>query len=175
MPHIPKAHTKYDVLPNCKKYGFEIFIWDNELLKKIEKLTNMTDYMGLCPYQRYRSYEEFLDEISNLINKFPKYEQEIIEYKDSIIKMNNKEQWAIIQYIGETNFGFTKGRYYYVPMYIENNSWIFSGIIDNEEYSVGVSWNPPINLNKDFKIIIDPSNKLKDEFSKKMNMINDNI
>ena len=131
MPYIPETHKKYGVLPICKKYNFEMFIWDYKLLKKIKNLTNMKDY-EVYPYQKYKSYEEFLNEIDKWIEKFPNYEQEIIEYKDSIIKMNNKDLWAIIQYIGETNYSFTKGKYYYVPMYIENNSWIIGGVIDNE-------------------------------------------
>ena len=81
------------------------------------------------------------------------------------MKMNNKDLWSIVQYTGETNFSFTKGKYYYVPMYIENNSWVFGGIIDNEEYCAGVSFNIPINFDKDFKIIIDESNNLSKIFN----------
>ncbi len=172
MPYIPKTHEKYNILPTCRKYNVEIFVWDNALLKKIQKLTNMTDHM-VCPYQRYKSYEEFLEEIDNWINKFPNFKQEIIEYKDSIIKMNNKDLWGIIQYIGETNYSFTNGNYYYVPMYVENNSWIMGGIIDNEEYTDFDVWSSnctnPINLIKDFKIIIDPSNSLNELFNRRMN------
>lgn len=178
MPYIPKTHEKYNILPTCRKYNVEIFVWDNVLLKKIQKLTNMTDHM-VCPYQRYKSYEEFLEEIDNWINKFPNFEQEIIEYKHSIIKMNNKDLWGIIQYSGETNYGFTKGMYYYVPMYVENNSWIIGGVIDNEEYTDFEVWSSkcttPINLTTDFKIIIDPSNRLREVFDKRMNSIIDEI
>lgn len=169
MPYIPEAHKKYDVLPICREYNVEMFIWDEKLLKKIQKLTNMTDHM-VCPYQNYKSYEQFLDEISSWINKFPNYEEEIIKYRDSTMKMNNKDQWAIIQYTGQTNYSFTKGKYYYVPMYIDNDSWIIGGVIDNEEYTDFVAWQDSINLIKDFKIVIDPSNKLKDEFNKRMNL-----
>ena len=164
MPYIPKKHEMYDLLPNCKKYDFEIFIYDYNKLKNIQKLTNIPD-MIINPYQRYKTYEEFFEELKNLIDEYPNYKNEFIEYKNSIIKMNNKDLWSIVQYTGETNFGFTKGKYYYVPMYIENNSWVFGGIIDNEEYCAGVSFNIPIKFDKDFKIIIDESNNLSKIFN----------
>lgn len=72
MPYVPKRHEKYNVLPTCRKYNVEIFVWDNELLKKIQRLTNMTDHM-VCPYQRYKSYDEIIKEIDNWINKFPNF------------------------------------------------------------------------------------------------------
>lgn len=170
--YIPENHKKYDVLSTCKKYNFEMIISDNNLLHEIEQLTCITDYMGLHPYQRFKSYKEFFDEIDSLISKFPTYEQKIIQYKNSVIKMNNKDLWAIVEYIGESNRNFTKNKYYYVVMYVESNYWTLRGIIDNEEYDTFLVWDPnstnPINLNKDFRIIIDPSNTLKNEFTKIM-------
>lgn len=60
-------------------------------------------------------------------------------------------------------------------MYVESNYWTLRGIIDNEEYDTFLVWDPnstnPINLNKDFRIIIDPSNTLKNEFTKIMQSI----
>lgn len=91
--------------------------------------------------------------------------------------MNNKDLWGIIQYIGETNYSFTKGNYYYVPMYVKNNSWIIGGVIDNEEYTDSEVWSSKctnsINLIKDFEIIIDPSNVLREEFDRRMNSVID--
>lgn len=54
MPYIPKKHEMYDLLPNCKKYDFEIFIYDYNKLKNIQKLTNIPD-MIINPYQRYKT------------------------------------------------------------------------------------------------------------------------
>ncbi len=86
--------------------------------------------------------------------------------------MNNKNLWAIVKYIGKTNWNFTKNKYYYVVMYKENNSWVIGGIIDNEEYDAFEVWSPkcthPVNLIKDFEIVVDPSNNLKKEFAKIM-------
>ena len=173
--YIPEKHKKYDVLPTCRKYNFEIIIPNNNLLREIEQLTGKTDYMGLHPYQRFKSYEEFFNEIDNLISQFPNYKQKIIEYKNSVIKMNNKDLWAIVEYLGESNWNFTKNKYYYVVMYKENDSWVIDGVIDNEEYDAFQVWSlkctNPVNLNKDFKIIVDPSNTLKNEFAKIMQSI----
>lgn len=174
--YIPESHKKYDVLPFHRKYNMEMFVWDNRLLDKIKKLTNMDDHTTY-PYYHYKSYNDFLDEIENWISNFPNAKQEILEYKNSVIKMNNKDLWAIVQYIGESNWGFTKNKYYYyVVMYIENNSWIIWGIIDNEEYSAFLVWDPkctnPVNLIKDLKIVMDPSHNLEKEFARIMENIN---
>lgn len=95
-----------------------------------------------------------------------------MNFKNSIIKLNNKDLWGIVQYIGKSNFGFTKNDYYYVVMYKENNCWKIYGIIDNEEYNAFQEWLPentnPVDLLKELKIIIDPSNNLKNEFMKIM-------
>lgn len=89
--------------------------------------------------------------------------------------MNNKDIWAIVKYIGKSNWSFTKNHYYYVVMYVDNNSWIIGGIIDNEEYNSFHVWSPkstnPVDLINDFKIIIDPSNNLENEFIKIMKSI----
>lgn len=167
--YIPEAHKKYDVLPNCRKYNFEIIIHNGWLLRKIKELTNMNDY-DTDPYQKYRTYNEFFEEIDNWINKFPNCKKEIIAYKNYVIKLNNKDMWGIVKYIGESNWNFTKDKYYYVVMYIENNSWVIDGIIDNEEYNSFMVWSPrctdPVDLMNDFEIMVDPSNKLKELFAK---------
>lgn len=169
--YIPNAHKQYDVLLTCRKYNVEMIVWDNELLKKIQKLTNMTDHEA-CPYGRYSSYEDFLVEMESWLHRFPNAKQEIIEYKNSVIKMNNKDLWGIVKYIGESNWSFTKNKYYYVVMYVENNSWVMENIIDNEEYDAFLVWEPsctePVDLLKDLEIVLDPSYNLENEFVKIM-------
>ncbi len=60
-------------------------------------------------------------------------------------------------------------------MYKENNYWKIDGLIDNEEYNSFPVWLPgntdQVNLLKDLKIIVDPSNNLKSEFMKIMNKL----
>lgn len=167
--YIPENHKKYNVLKYHRKYNKEFFAWDGVLLRKIEKYTNM---INTYPYYRYKTYQDFYRVIDEWLIKYPKIKQEIVNFKNSIIKLNNKDLWGIVQYIGKSNFGFTQNDYYYVVMYKENNCWKISGIIDNEEYNSFPVWLPentnPVNLLKDLKIIIDPSNNLKNEFMKIM-------
>ena len=170
--YIPDAHKKYNVLPHHRKYNEEMFVWDDNLLRKIEKYTKM---INIYPYYRYKTYQNFYKVINEWIKKFPGCEQDILNYKNSLIKLNNKDNWAIVQYTGKSDFDFTTNNHYYVVMYKENNCYKIYGIIDNEEYNAFESWNPkctnPLDLIKDLKIIIDPSNNLKNEFSKIMKEI----
>ena len=176
MTYIPNSHKKYNLLPICILNDVEMIITDISLRNKIEKIVNKTKGMRLHPYCRFKTYQDYFNELEDLINQFPNYKVDILEYKNSIVKMNNKDLWAIVKYIGESNFSFTKDKYYYVVMYLENNSWIIEGIIDNEEYDAFQVWLPgntnPINLNTDFEIVIDPSNCLNEEFKNIMSSIN---
>lgn len=170
--YIPETHRKYNVLKTHRKYNEEMFVWDDVLLKKIEKYTKM---INIYPYYRYKTYQDFYQVIDEWLIKYSEIKQEIMDFKNSIIKLNNKDLWGIVQYIGESNFGFTQNDYYYVVMYIENNYWKIDGIIDNEEYNSFLVWLPgnteQVNLLEDLKIIVDPSNNLKNEFMKIMNKI----
>lgn len=167
--YIPETHKKYNVLPNHRKWNEEIFIWEENLLRKIEKYTNMNN---AYPYYRYKKYQNFFEEIDEWIKKYPEIKKDILNYKNSIIKLNNKDNWAIVQYIGVSNRDFTNNNFYYVVMYQEKNCWKVYGIVDNEEYNAFSVWSNKctnhIDLLKDFKIIIDPSNILKNEFIKIM-------
>ena len=170
--YIPDAHKKYNVLPRHRESNVEIFMWDNPLLSKIEKETHM---INVYPYYNYNTYQDFYKVIDEWIEKYPNIASEIKDFKKSLIMLNNKDNWAIVQYIGSTNWSFTNNNYYYVVMYKENNHWKIYGIIDNEEYDASIAWSKrctdPLDLLKDLKIIIDPSNNLKNEFIKIMKKI----
>lgn len=172
--YIPEEHKKYNLLPNCHKYNFEIIIHDGLCLRKIKELTNMNDY-ETGPYQKYRSYKDFFNEIDSWISRFPNCKKEIIDYKNNVIKLNNKDLWGIVKYIGKSDWSFTKDKYYYVVMYKENGNWIIDGIIDNEEYNAFQVWSlgcsNPVDLIKDFEIIVDPSETLKEIFKNIMNSL----
>ena len=62
----------------------------------------------------------------------------ITDYKERVRKMNVKENWAVLRYIGESDGnsgafgGFTHGRYYYSPGIKEARGGYFH-IFDNEE------------------------------------------
>jgi len=170
--YIPETHKKYNVLKNHRIYNEEMFVWNEALLRNIEEHTNM---VNTYPYYRYKTYQDFYQVINEWLIKYPEIKKEILNFKNSIIKLNNKDLWGIVKYIGKSNFGFTQNDYYYVVMYKENNCWKIDGIIDNEEYNSFPVWLPgntnQVNLLKDLKIIIDPSNNLKNEFMKIMNKL----
>lgn len=167
--YIPENHKKYNVLKYHRKYNEEMFVWNAVLLRRIEEYTKM---INIYPYYRYKTYQDFYQVIDGWLIKYPEISQEILNFKNSIIKLNNKDLWGIVQYIGKSNFGFTQNNYYYVVMYKENNHWKVDGIIDNEEYNSLSVWLPgntnQVNLLKDLRIIVDPSNNLKNEFMKIM-------
>ncbi len=167
--YIPENHKKYNVLKHHRKYNVEMFVWNEVLLRKIEEYTNM---INTYPYYRYKTYQDFYQVIDEWLIKYPEIKHEILDFKNSIIKLNNKDLWGIVQYVGKSNFGFTQNDYYYVVMYKENNYWKIDGMINNEEYNSFPVWLPgntnQVNLLKDLKIIVDPSNNLTNEFIKIM-------
>lgn len=119
-------------------------------------------------YNVLPNHKKYNEEIGEWIKKYPEIKKEILDYKNSIIKLNNKDNWAIVQYIGNSNYSFTNNNFYYVVMYKENDCWKVYGIVDNEEYDAFVVWKNKctdhVDLLKDLKIVIDPSNILKEEF-----------
>lgn len=172
--YIPEEHDKYNLLPNCHKYNFEIIIYDGWYLRKIKEVIGLNDY-ETDPYQKYKSYKEFFNEIDGWISRFPNSKKEIIEYQNNVIKLNNKDLWGIVKYVGKTDWSFTKNKYYYVVMYKENNNWVIDGIIDNEEYNSFQVWSEkcsdPVDLMKDFEITVDPSKELRNIFKTIMNSL----
>ncbi len=53
------------------------------------------------PYYRYKTYQDFYRVINEWLIKYPEIKQEIMNFKNSIIKLNNKDLWGIVQYIGK--------------------------------------------------------------------------
>ena len=133
MPYIPKQHEKYELLPNCRKHGGDVFEYPSDLLNKLEGY-GLSD---LDPYG-YISYDAYYNELDKLKLKIndEKVLLLIRQYKQSMLKLNQKENWSVLKYIGESTSsvtGLTQGRYYYWPCAIENA--IYRGVIDDEEYT----------------------------------------
>ena len=163
MAFIPKEHEKYDLLPNARKNGWEVFEYDSELLNKLQEEGCDISF----PYYP-ASYNEYYSKIDDCIKRFPKMQNMLEEYKQRLIQMNDKHKWGIVKYNGETNSSFTKGRFYYVPIYVKENETIVSGVIDDEEFTAYKGWSfldKPIKKDElknitfttpAFEIIIDP-------------------
>lgn len=136
MPYIPKEHEKYDLLPFSRKRGGEVFEYPCFDLYRLEEYLN--DGESLDPYG-YSSYEEYYTQIDRIVNRFSDQSdvaQLFTAYKEKVIKLNQKEQWSVLQYIGPPDdrvFGLTPGRNYYWPSSYSNP--IYSGVVDDEEFT----------------------------------------
>lgn len=136
MPYIPKEHEKYNLLPYCRKDGGEVFEYPGKSLSEAEKL--LGEPCSLMPYN-YDSYDEYFGMIDSLITEHSKNVQvveKLKEVREMVCKMNQKEEWSILKYLGPTDdacFGLTHGKNYYWPSRNENP--VYCGVIDDEEFT----------------------------------------
>ena len=136
MPYIPEKHRKYDLLPFCRENGGEVFDYPDSLLDDVNKYLLPDD--NLYPYG-YNSYEEYYQKIDAAALKFkdkPEIFKLFEQLKEKIIKMNCKENWSVLRYIGPDDgepLTLTPGRDYYWPTIKDNP--VYSGVIDDEEFT----------------------------------------
>lgn len=136
MPYIPKYHEKYNLLPMCREYGGEVFAYPVDLIDKISKYVN--DANSLIPYG-FNSYQEYYNKLDQVLLKYSENTEISIilkQYKQTVAKMNIKENWSILRYIGESSgdmFDLTHGHAYYWPCSMDNP--VYEGVIDNEEFT----------------------------------------
>lgn len=136
MPYIPKEHEKYDLLPFCRKDGGEVFEYPGELIYEAERLLDSS--ATLMPYN-YESYEEYYNMLDSLIEKYSKKNDvvdKLKEVRNIVWKMNQKEEWSILRYIGASDegpCGLTNGKNYYWPSRKEKP--VYCGVIDDEEFT----------------------------------------
>ena len=150
MPYIPKKHEKYNLLPRRMECGGEVFEYPS-LLYELEDILEKS----LMPYG-YDSYEEQFKELDNITEAASDPEQLklISDYKELIIKMNQKECWSVCKYVGDPFdrvFGLTPGQNYYWPTTVDDP--VYRGVIDDEEFtSYWYSTEPA-----DWEILDDPT------------------
>ena len=136
MPYIPKEHEKYDLLPNCRKNGGEVFDYPSDLIYEVEEMLGASS--GIFPYN-YDSYDEYFGCIDRLLQEHNDNDEivsKLIEVRNAVKNMNQKEQWSVLRYVGPTDnadFGLTKGKNYYWPTRADNP--IYCGVIDDEEFT----------------------------------------
>ena len=129
MVYIPKEHEKYDVLPICRKEGGEVFEYPSELICEVEKLLGSS--AALFPYN-YESYEEYFAAIDNLISTHKADNilvSKLKELREIVWKMNQKEDWSILQYVGPSDdslAGITHGKTYYWPTRKDNPCLLYT-------------------------------------------------
>lgn len=137
MPYIPKQHQKYGLLPYCKKHGGEVFSYPPDLLNKVESL--LPEGEGLTPYG-YSCYDKYYAQIDKYKSLYAvdniKLEKLLSQLKLEIQKMNIKEDWAVLRFVGNSTpevFGLTHGKCYYWPCSKEQPE--YEGVIDDEEFT----------------------------------------
>ena len=136
MPYIPKEHEQYDLLPLCRKDGGEVFDYPFKLIFELEQLLGSS--IGIFPYN-FDSYSDYFDSLDMLIEKHvnePIIRDKLYVVRDTVFKMNQKEEWSILKYIGPTDescLGLTYGKNYYWPTRRENP--VYCGFIDDEEFT----------------------------------------
>ena len=133
MPYIPKNHEKYDLLPRCREEGGEVFNYPGELICEVERLGGSS--CGLFPYG-YDSYEDYYGFLATIIEEYhenPEIRSKLIELRDTVQQMNQKEEWSILHYVGPTDIGLTHGKNYYWPSSKANP--VYDGVIDDEEFT----------------------------------------
>lgn len=136
MAYIPKQHEKYDLLPECRKHGGEVFDYPGELISDIEKIMGFSG--SLFPYN-FESYEEYFDSVDKKIESHKENTELVallLSLKDKVREMNTKEDWSVLRYVGESDdssLGLTKGKVYYWPT--SKNNPVYQGVVDDEEFT----------------------------------------
>ncbi len=140
MPYIPQKHEKYNLLPFCRQNGGEVFEYPYNLYD-INKM--LPDGVSLYPYgyDSYQAYYSYLDKIAEEYGTEQGTQNEIYEkinsLKQKIQELNIKDNWVVLQYVGDDTPGFnglTKGQYYYAPV-IDGKPGHSIGVIDDEEFT----------------------------------------
>ena len=136
MTDIPKKHEMYNLLPNCRKRGGEVFAYPCSLLDELEK--HLPEGYSMMPYG-YKSYDEYYTEMNKMAEVYftdDKLANLYMKFIEEMHQMNNKEQWSVLRYIGKSDdriLGLTHGRVYYWPCSIKNP--VYEGVIDDEEFT----------------------------------------
>ena len=137
MPYIPKQHEIYDLLPDSRAHGGEVFSYPSALLSKIEAVLGSSE--GVMPYgfESLAAYERSLDRMIEQHAKNAELTALLTKLKAEIRRMNEKDIWSVVRYVGSSNAqpidGLTPGRAYYWPTTREEA--IYDGVIDDEEFT----------------------------------------
>lgn len=154
MPYIPKEHEKFNLLPNRRENGGEVFEYPSDLIYEAEQLLGAES--DIFPYN-YGSYDEYFGCIDKLIqnhNDNAEIVSKLIEVRDAIKRMNQKEYWSVLRYVGPTDdavFGLTTGKNYYWPTCADNP--VYCGVIDDEEFTAYLYPTEP----QLWEILVDPT------------------
>lgn len=148
-PYIPPEHEKYGLLPGLRESGGEVFSYPAELDAIDEMISEHEDGPDsknreprLIPYNM-SSYSEYFEKLSAYEDRYrdsdPDLTDAISWLAGAVKRMNVKEDWSIVRYVGDQydgdfpGRGLTKGRCYYWPCSAEKP--VYEGVIDDEEFT----------------------------------------
>lgn len=149
MACIPEKHKGFGLLPRSVEGFKEVFSYPLSLIEEIEGM--LFELKGvaedpeygrpspLIPYGK-EFYEAYQAEIEVYLEKYAEYEVAgLLKLLSSEIrKMNVKEDWSVVRYVGQQFDGddlapLMSGRCYYWPCSRENP--VYTGVIDDEEFT----------------------------------------
>ena len=167
-PYIPAEHEGYGLLPRRREEGGEVFTYPAELdavEDMLREAEGTVDGEGegrtslLIPHGK-SSYASYLGELRGYADRH-RDDQELFEalewLMDSIRRMNVKEDWSVVRYVGHEydgdvpGLGLTRGRCYYWPCSRENPT--YEGVIDDEEFT---SYLYPCDPGS-WEVVLDPT------------------
>ena len=136
MAYIPKKHEKYNLLPECRANGGEVFDYPAGLISEIEKIMGFSNMVFPYGYKSYEEYYASLDEVIKMHENDPKLVELLDELKSKVKELNVKEDWSILRYVGEDDgmpIGVTPGMAYYWPTCKSNP--VYRGVVNDEEFT----------------------------------------
>jgi hypothetical protein len=132
LPYIPEVHKKYNLLPKLHKTGGDITFFPAIPWDKYEELEDLicSDMDWDYPYnftisEMLNVFDGWIAEHGTEDGKLNKAGELFTAWRANVRDWNNKENWSVVRYIGESTpsrdngFELTHGRYYYVP----NKTW----------------------------------------------------
>lgn len=167
-PYIPAEHEGYDLLPESRELGREVFSYPAELEAVEEILRDAEgplddgdghDVSLLMPYG-FSSYAEYFGMLGSYAYKHREANPEVAEALEwlsgAMMRMNVKEDWSIVRYVGHEYdapdaYGLTRGRCYYWPCSKERP--VYEGVIDDDEFT---SYLYPCDPGS-WEIVLDPT------------------
>lgn len=167
-PYIPAVHEEYDLLPRCREEGREVFSYPAELdavedmLRAAEGIADSEEEGRkslLIPHGK-ASYAAYLGELREYADGHrddPELSEALEWLMDAIRRMNVKEEWSVVRYVGHEydgdvpGLGLTRGRCYYWPCSRERP--VYEGVIDDEEFT---SYLYPCEPDS-WEVVLDPT------------------
>jgi hypothetical protein len=128
LPYIPETHKKYNLLPKLHETGGDITFFPAITEEQYDEIRDFieADMDFDYPYkftisEMLNVFDGWIAEYGTENGKLNKAGELFTAWKARVRDWNNKENWSIVRYVGESTpsrddgFELMHGRYYYVP------------------------------------------------------------